>query len=111
MLERMVFYGHTGRCRWKVLLENFGEGEGEGFGGCASCDNCTRLAAAFAAVKEAGDEQAEAATGAMAGAAPTGHPGDVSAAGEAAGSRFAAGDAVSVRRYGDASSRRSTPRA
>ena len=28
MLERMVFYGQTGHCRWKVLLENFGEAEG-----------------------------------------------------------------------------------
>ena len=28
MLERMVFYGQTGRCRWKVLLDNFDESEG-----------------------------------------------------------------------------------
>jgi ATP-dependent DNA helicase RecQ len=46
MLERMVFYGQTGRCRWKVLLDNFGESEG--FESCGTCDNCVRIAAAFA---------------------------------------------------------------
>ena len=49
MLERMVFYGQTGHCRWKVLLENFGEAEG--FGACGTCDNCIRIAAAFAAAE------------------------------------------------------------
>ncbi len=44
MLERMVFYGQTGGCRWRVLLEHFGE-EG-GFERCHRCDNCLRLAAA-----------------------------------------------------------------
>ena len=38
-LERMVFYAQTGFCRWKVLLEHFGEGEG--FERCGRCDNCT----------------------------------------------------------------------
>jgi ATP-dependent DNA helicase RecQ len=37
-LERMVFYAQTGFCRWKVLLEHFGEGEG--FDKCGRCDNC-----------------------------------------------------------------------
>jgi ATP-dependent DNA helicase RecQ len=37
-LERMVFYAQTGFCRWKVLLEHFGEGEG--FDRCGACDNC-----------------------------------------------------------------------
>ena len=37
-LERMVFYAQTGFCRWKVLLEHFGEGDG--FERCARCDNC-----------------------------------------------------------------------
>jgi ATP-dependent DNA helicase RecQ len=37
-LERMVFYAQTGFCRWKVLLEHFGEGEG--FERCGVCDNC-----------------------------------------------------------------------
>ena len=44
MLERMVFYGQTGRCRWKVLLEPFGEAEG--FELCGHCDNCLRMASA-----------------------------------------------------------------
>jgi ATP-dependent DNA helicase RecQ len=37
-LERMVFYAQTGFCRWRVLLEHFGEGEG--FERCGRCDNC-----------------------------------------------------------------------
>ena len=37
-LERMVFYAQTGFCRWKVLLEHFGEGQG--FERCGRCDNC-----------------------------------------------------------------------
>ena len=49
MLERMVFYGQTGRCRWKVLLDNFGAAEG--FDNCGSCDNCVRIASAFAAAE------------------------------------------------------------
>jgi len=49
MLERMVFYGQTGRCRWKVLLDNFGEGEA--LTSCGSCDNCVRIAAAFSAAE------------------------------------------------------------
>jgi ATP-dependent DNA helicase RecQ len=59
MLERMVFYGQTGHCRWKVLLENFGEADG--FGACSTCDNCIRIAAAFAAAEHEGKaEGAEA---------------------------------------------------
>ena len=54
MLERMVFYGQTGQCRWKVLLENFGEAEG--FGACGTCDNCIRIAAAVAAAERERDE-------------------------------------------------------
>lgn len=39
-LERMVFYAQTGFCRWKVLLEYFGEDvEWEH---CGVCDNCMR---------------------------------------------------------------------
>ena len=40
MLERMVFYGQAGWCRWKVLLDNFGEGSA--FTACGNCDNCRR---------------------------------------------------------------------
>lgn len=37
-LDRMVFYAQTGFCRWKVLLEYFGE-QVE-WSHCGSCDNC-----------------------------------------------------------------------
>ena len=56
MLERMVFYGQTGRCRWKVLLDNFGESEG--FEACGTCDNCVRIAAAFAAAEREREDKA-----------------------------------------------------
>jgi ATP-dependent DNA helicase RecQ len=39
-LERMVFYAQTGTCRWRVILEYFGE-RLEG-GRCGHCDNCRR---------------------------------------------------------------------
>lgn len=39
-LERMVFYGQTGFCRWKVLLEHYGEDAG--FERCGRCDNCEK---------------------------------------------------------------------
>ena len=39
-LERMVFYAQTGLCRWRVLLDYFGERlEGDH---CSHCDNCLR---------------------------------------------------------------------
>jgi ATP-dependent DNA helicase RecQ len=37
-LERLVSYAQTGFCRWKVLLDNFGEGAD--FAQCGRCDNC-----------------------------------------------------------------------
>jgi ATP-dependent DNA helicase RecQ len=44
MLEQMVFYGQTGYCRWKVLLEHFDDtAEPKD---CTHCDNCLRLAEA-----------------------------------------------------------------
>jgi ATP-dependent DNA helicase RecQ len=39
-LDRMVFYAQTGFCRWKVLLEYFGEQSA--WAHCGSCDNCLR---------------------------------------------------------------------
>ena len=83
MLERMVFYGQTGRCRWKVLLDNFGEVEG--FESCGTCDNCVRMAAAFAAAEReraAGTRETERAE------APANGP------------AFERGELVSVPRYG-----------
>ncbi len=37
-LQRMAAYGQSAMCRWKILLEYFGEGEG--FDRCGICDNC-----------------------------------------------------------------------
>jgi len=42
-LERMVFFAQTGFCRWRVLLEGFGETLPAG-DRCGHCDNCVRLA-------------------------------------------------------------------
>ncbi|MFC4159083.1 RecQ family ATP-dependent DNA helicase [Chitinimonas lacunae] len=42
MLEQMVFYGQTGYCRWRVLLEHFGEQES--IESCGHCDNCRAMA-------------------------------------------------------------------
>ena len=44
-LERMVFFAQTGFCRWRVLLEGFGEALPGGVERCGHCDNCVRLAA------------------------------------------------------------------
>jgi ATP-dependent DNA helicase RecQ len=38
-LEQMVAYAVSGYCRWKVLLDYFGD-EVEGFEKCCKCDNC-----------------------------------------------------------------------
>ena len=37
-LERMAGYAQSASCRWKLLLDNFGEADG--FEQCGSCDNC-----------------------------------------------------------------------
>jgi ATP-dependent DNA helicase RecQ len=39
-LEHMSAYAHGARCRWKMILEYFGEGED--FERCGHCDNCVR---------------------------------------------------------------------
>ena len=43
-LERMVFFAQTGFCRWKTLLEGFGETLPDAAERCNHCDNCVRLA-------------------------------------------------------------------
>jgi len=43
-LERMVFFAQTGFCRWKTLLEGFGEALPDGAERCGHCDNCVRFA-------------------------------------------------------------------
>jgi Superfamily II DNA helicase len=77
MLEKMVFYGQTGHCRWKVLLENFDAAEG--FDRCGTCDNCIRIAAAFAAAERdagAGHEELSE-TPAASSAAQLPQPGEI----------------------------------
>ena len=81
MLERMVFYGQTGHCRWKVLLQHFDEDDG--FERCGSCDNCERMAS-----RQAEAESPAAAADAAPQPAPVAH------------AAFAVGDAVRVKRYG-----------
>jgi ATP-dependent DNA helicase RecQ len=41
-LERMIFYAQTGLCRWRVLLEYFGDAPE--FERCRHCDTCLRAA-------------------------------------------------------------------
>jgi ATP-dependent DNA helicase RecQ len=41
-LERMVFYAQTGLCRWRVMLDYFGERLDDDR--CGHCDNCLRAA-------------------------------------------------------------------
>jgi ATP-dependent DNA helicase RecQ len=36
-LERMMLYGQSAACRWRLLREYFGEEESAG---CGHCDNC-----------------------------------------------------------------------
>jgi ATP-dependent DNA helicase RecQ len=91
MLERMVFYGQTGQCRWKVLLENFDAAEG--FERCGTCDNCVRIAAAFAAAER------DASTRDRDAQAADADRGDERAAANAP-ALPKAGDLVSVPRYG-----------
>ncbi|MEO8309542.1 MAG: RecQ family zinc-binding domain-containing protein [Caldimonas sp.] len=81
MLERMVFYGQTGRCRWKVLLDNFCEADG--FESCGTCDNCVRIASTFVAA----EREAHATPAAEAVA-------------DAAAPVLERGESVSVPRYG-----------
>jgi ATP-dependent DNA helicase RecQ len=84
MLERMVFYGHTGRCRWKVLLENFAEAEA--FESCSRCDNCLRIRAASQTVERNRDGDADVPV--------SDDPADSPA------TTWKAGDPVRVPRYG-----------
>ena len=44
-LEQMVSYAVSGFCRWKLLLDYFGD-EVEGFEKCCTCDNCLNPPAA-----------------------------------------------------------------
>lgn len=81
LLEKMVFYGQTGLCRWKVLQDHFGEGQGSER--CCTCDNCLRLSALQ---QQQPAQQADSAEDAL----PTSSP----------HAAFAENDLVRVARYG-----------
>lgn len=87
MLERMVFYAQTGRCRWNVLLDHFGESLDAS--ACGTCDNCVRLALAR------NDETTEAET-----RTPTTDYAHRDREEVTAAASFLPGDAVSLPRYG-----------
>ena len=82
-LEHMVFFAQTGFCRWRVLLEDFGEQLPDAVERCGHCDNCLRLAA------EPIELLAEPAT--------VSRPIEV----QPTVSPFAVGDAVKAPRYGE----------
>jgi len=81
-LERMVAYAQSGACRWRTLLQHFDPDDTHV--DCGHCDNCLRMAAFRASVRERSDDDAEAEP-----ALPHGQP------------AFAPGQPVRVRRYGD----------
>lgn len=84
MLETMVFYCQSGRCRWLMLLTHFEQAEG--FQRCGSCDNCVRMQRAEEVTKRENEDRALA----LAEQAGDGqHAPDLKA-----------GDAVRVPRYG-----------
>jgi ATP-dependent DNA helicase RecQ len=85
MLEQMVRYGHSGHCRWKLLLEHFGD-DVPFETGCGQCDNCVAAHSRQAAAATPEASQA----GSEAKAAP-----------RPASPAFAPGQKVMVRRYGE----------
>lgn len=88
MLEAMVFYGRTGYCRWKVLLEYFEEEQA--FEHCGHCDNCLRQEARQQAESVTAQDHAEDAAAAS-----------VDADGRNGAPRLRPGEAVRVPRYGE----------
>jgi ATP-dependent DNA helicase RecQ len=84
-LEAMLRYARSGRCRWSMLLEYYGEHGGPER--CGTCDSCLRAAEASAM---------------PAPPPPPPSPGDGarSAAKAADAIQFAEGDQVRARRYG-----------
>jgi ATP-dependent DNA helicase RecQ len=88
-LDDMISYGQTGYCRWKLLLEHFGEAAG--FERCNTCDNCLRMAKL--ATETSTDDIV--APGMVAAAAKA-----ITEAQQAPRATFAPGHAVKVPRYG-----------
>ncbi|APA89869.1 ATP-dependent DNA helicase (plasmid) [Paraburkholderia sprentiae WSM5005] len=79
-LQQMIDYAQTGGCRWRVMLEYFGDAQG--FERCGTCDNCLNpLEATLEAQRTAPDDKKPPR---RAGRKP----------------RFGRGDAVRVRKYG-----------
>ncbi|WP_369126985.1 RecQ family zinc-binding domain-containing protein [Ramlibacter humi] len=78
----MVFYAQTGRCRWRVLLEHL-EGE-SAVERCGHCDNCLRIARQEKVLERAEHEQAAR----------------IEVDDRPPRAMFAAGDVVTVKRYG-----------
>jgi ATP-dependent DNA helicase RecQ len=87
-LEQMVSYAVSGFCRWKLLLDYFGD-EVEGFEKCCRCDNCRNPPAAtlLEDIVIRDDEFAPKDEGLEAA--------------QDAGPRFATGDRASVAKYGE----------
>jgi len=77
-LERMIFYAQTGLCRWRVLLEYFGDDAS--IERCSTCDNCRRAAEHAASESPSATTQASTSRRTMRPLGP--------------------GDAVGVPRYG-----------
>ena len=82
-LERVMRYGQSAECRWKLLHEYFGE-EFDGEEGCGHCDNCAHPLAERLGLS-AREEEAKAA------APPARKKKEV---------EFAEGDAVRLPKYG-----------
>ncbi|MBX3619097.1 MAG: ATP-dependent DNA helicase RecQ [Rhizobacter sp.] len=89
-LAQMVAYAQTGRCRWRVLLDHLEAHDEIDEAGCGVCDNCVRLARHLA----------EEAASAVEAAASAHAPDDAPSGGAPTRHRFAAGDSVTARRYG-----------
>ena len=86
MLERMVFYGQTGR----LPLEGAARATSarpSGFASCGDCDNCVRIAAAFAAAERERDAAPVDADGAGATAAEAATPAGAASAAATAAAR------------------------
>ncbi|MFC5548237.1 RecQ family ATP-dependent DNA helicase [Massilia aerilata] len=73
-LEQMVGYAVSGFCRWKLLLDYFGD-EVEGFEKCCRCDNCLNPPAAVLEDIEIRDDEFDREPGPEADPASTFEPG------------------------------------
>jgi ATP-dependent DNA helicase RecQ len=82
-LEKMVSYAVSGFCRWKLMLDYFGD-EVEGFEKCCNCDNCRNPPALALEDIEIRDDEF-----------------DHTPAPEPAGPHFEAGMRVKVPKYGE----------